>query len=141
MVATWAVDRLGRSLHHLLEFMNDLHAKGVDLYYTRESFGNRMRKWCDTAGLPECSSHGFRKASSAQLAEAGCSENEIKAITPHKTSKEVSRYAHAANQRRLAENAIARLPQGQKGNESVPLSETVEEGGTISRPKSLKAKV
>ena len=32
MVAAWAVDRLGRSLQHLLEFMNELRAKGVDLY-------------------------------------------------------------------------------------------------------------
>lgn len=32
MVAAWAVDRLGRSLTDLLEFMNDLRAKGVDLY-------------------------------------------------------------------------------------------------------------
>src|ERR1700742_782783 len=32
MVGAWAVDRLGRSLQDLLEFMNDLRAKGVDLY-------------------------------------------------------------------------------------------------------------
>jgi DNA invertase Pin-like site-specific DNA recombinase len=32
MVASWSVDRLGRSLQHLVEFLNDLRAKGVDLY-------------------------------------------------------------------------------------------------------------
>ena len=32
MVAAWSVDRLGRSLTDLLEFLRDLHAKGVDLY-------------------------------------------------------------------------------------------------------------
>jgi DNA invertase Pin-like site-specific DNA recombinase len=32
MVAAWAVDRLGRSLTDLLDFMNELRAKGVDLY-------------------------------------------------------------------------------------------------------------
>ncbi|MDR3528681.1 MAG: recombinase family protein [Rhizomicrobium sp.] len=32
MVASWAVDRLGRSLQDLIEFLNDLHAKGVDLF-------------------------------------------------------------------------------------------------------------
>jgi Resolvase, N terminal domain len=32
MVATWSVDRLGRSLTHLLAVLQDLHAKSVDLY-------------------------------------------------------------------------------------------------------------
>jgi DNA invertase Pin-like site-specific DNA recombinase len=32
MVAAWSVDRLGRSLQDLLSLLNDLHAKGVDLY-------------------------------------------------------------------------------------------------------------
>jgi DNA invertase Pin-like site-specific DNA recombinase len=32
MVAAWSVDRLGRSLTDLLEFLRELHAKGVDLF-------------------------------------------------------------------------------------------------------------
>lgn len=32
MVAAWSVDRLGRSLQDLIGFLNELHAKGVDLY-------------------------------------------------------------------------------------------------------------
>ena len=32
MVAAWSVDRLGRSLTHLLSFRTELHAKGVDLF-------------------------------------------------------------------------------------------------------------
>jgi DNA invertase Pin-like site-specific DNA recombinase len=32
MVATWAVDRLGRSLVDLLGFLSELHAKGIGLY-------------------------------------------------------------------------------------------------------------
>lgn len=32
MVAAWSVDRLGRSLQHLVEFLGELHAAGVDLY-------------------------------------------------------------------------------------------------------------
>ena len=31
-VATWSVDRLGRSLQDLVVFLGELHAKGVDLY-------------------------------------------------------------------------------------------------------------
>ena len=32
MVAAWSVDRLGRSLQHLIELLGELKAKGVDLY-------------------------------------------------------------------------------------------------------------
>lgn len=32
LVAAWSVDRLGRSLLHLIGFLNELHAKKVDLY-------------------------------------------------------------------------------------------------------------
>jgi Resolvase, N terminal domain len=32
MVAAWSVDRLGRSLTDLLEFLKEIHAKGVDLF-------------------------------------------------------------------------------------------------------------
>ncbi len=32
LVAAWSVDRLGRSLQHLVTFLGELHAKGVDLY-------------------------------------------------------------------------------------------------------------
>jgi DNA invertase Pin-like site-specific DNA recombinase len=32
LVASWSVDRLGRSLQHLVGFLGELHAKKVDLY-------------------------------------------------------------------------------------------------------------
>jgi DNA invertase Pin-like site-specific DNA recombinase len=32
MIAAWSVDRLGRSLPHLVAFLGDIQAKGVDLY-------------------------------------------------------------------------------------------------------------
>jgi Resolvase, N terminal domain/Competence protein len=32
IVAAWSVDRLGRSLIDLLDFLRELHAKGVDLF-------------------------------------------------------------------------------------------------------------
>lgn len=32
IVAAWSVDRLGRSLRHLLDFLGELKGKGVDLY-------------------------------------------------------------------------------------------------------------
>lgn len=80
--------------------------------YTAAGFGNAMRKWCDAAGLPQCSAHGLRKAQARRLAEAGCSAHEIASITGHKTLAEVQRYADAADQGRLADAAIARTSIG-----------------------------
>ena len=36
LVAAWSVCRLGRSLQHLISFLNELHAKKVDLYLHQE---------------------------------------------------------------------------------------------------------
>ena len=38
LVAAWAIDRLGRSLHHLLDFMMELKAKDVDLYLDKQRY-------------------------------------------------------------------------------------------------------
>ena len=55
--------------------------------FSPEGFGNKFRKWCNEAGLPQCSAHGLRKAAARRLAEAGCSNSEIKSITGHKTDE------------------------------------------------------
>ena len=36
MVAAWSVDRLGRSLQHLVTFLGELHAKNVDLFLLQQ---------------------------------------------------------------------------------------------------------
>ena len=36
--------------------------------------------------------HGLRKAAARRLAEAGCTEKQIAAITGHTTLKEIARY-------------------------------------------------
>jgi integrase len=77
--------------------------------FTSNGFGNRFRKWCDEVGLKECSVHGLRKAAAARLAELGCTEQEIMAITGHRTSKEVTRYTRAASQKTRAESALRRM--------------------------------
>jgi len=43
------------------------------------------------------------------IAEAGCSANEIQAITGRASSEEVARYTRAAEQKKLARAAIDRL--------------------------------
>ncbi|WP_235953389.1 hypothetical protein [Salipiger sp. PrR002] len=88
--------------------------------------------------LGNCSVHGLRKAAAARLAELGCTEFEIMAITGHTTSKEVTRYTRAASQKTRAESALRRLSEEQTSDKSVPLSAVVGDGGTKSNSKPLK---
>ena len=74
--------------------------------FTSNGFGNWFRDRCDEAGLPQCSAHGLRKAAARRLAEDGKSNQQIKAMTGHKTDAEVSRYTAAADQKRLARQAM-----------------------------------
>jgi integrase len=61
------------------------------------------------ANLRHCSAHGLRKAAARRLAEAGCSEHEIAAITGHASLAELRVYTKAVNQKRLAESAMAKV--------------------------------
>jgi integrase len=74
--------------------------------FTPAGFGNWFRKQCDLAGLTKCSAHGLRKAAATRLADAGCSANQIAAITGHKSLSEVGHYTRAADQERLARQAL-----------------------------------
>src|SRR5215472_11337171 len=77
--------------------------------YGGNAFSEQFRKWCDAAGLPtRCKPHGLRKAACRRLAEAGCSEREIMAISGHATSKGIARYTKAADRALLARNAMAK---------------------------------
>jgi len=59
--------------------------------------------------LRNCSAHGLRKAAARRLAEAGCTEHEIAAITGHASLREVQRYTKAADQKRLAAAAMQKV--------------------------------
>jgi DNA invertase Pin-like site-specific DNA recombinase len=37
LIMAWSVDRLGRSLQHLVGFLDEIHAKGVDLYLHQQN--------------------------------------------------------------------------------------------------------
>jgi integrase len=87
--------------------------------FTSAGFGNWFRDRCNEAGLPQCSAHGLRKLAATRLANAGCSTDQIKAITGHRSLSEVARYTKQADQRRLALQAMERLTADQsRGNEN-----------------------
>ena len=69
---------------------------------TANGLGTRMRKWCDDAGLPMCSSHGLRKAICRRLAEAGATAPEIMSVSGHTTLAEMQRYIEAFGRKGMA---------------------------------------
>jgi integrase len=79
------------------------------------AFTKWFRRCCDAAGLSGYSAHGLRKAACRRLAEAGCSANEIAAISGHASLREVERYTRAADQARMARNAMARTRAATSG--------------------------
>jgi len=77
--------------------------------YGGNAFSEQFRNWCDAAGLPKrCKPHGLRKAACRRFAEAECSGPEIMSISGHATLKELVRYTKAADQAKLARNAMAK---------------------------------
>ena len=87
--------------------------------FTPAGFGGWFRDRCNEAGLRQCSAHGLRKLAATRLAEAGCSEREIMAITGHKSLSEVSRYTKAAEQSRLAEQAMSKMLRGAESEQKL----------------------
>lgn len=85
--------------------------------FTAAGFGNKMREWCDAAGLPNCTSHGLRKALATRAADLGLSQQELKALGQWRGDEEVRTYTEKANRKRLAERAAGAVSDAeQAGN-------------------------
>jgi integrase len=74
--------------------------------FTPKGFGGWFRAQCDAAGLHHCSFHGLRKAAAIKLANAGATNEQIKARTGHRTDRSLAPYVRAADQKRLARQAL-----------------------------------
>jgi integrase len=74
--------------------------------FSDAGFGNKFRYWCDQAGLRHCSAHGLRKAGATIAANNGATSRQLMSIFGWDTLKEAERYTRAADQVRLAEDAM-----------------------------------
>jgi len=84
-------------------------AKGRPI--TRQSLTRVIRLAVRAAGLPpHCVAHGLRKAALRRLAEYGSTTKEISAVSGHRTLAEIERYTRRADQLRLSQAAIGRIP-------------------------------
>ena len=84
--------------------------------FSVKGFGGWFRDQCDAAGLPKCTAHGLRKATMRRMAELEMPNRTMKSVSGHSKDDEVARYTEAANQARLAEDAIRRLVEWEKSN-------------------------
>jgi integrase len=97
------------------EAIEAMPVAGIDHFIVTEfgkpfsvaGLGNKMRDWCDEAGLPHCSAHGLRKAASRRLAEDGATDAQGRAVTGQKKNQTFAYYAASANRERLADEALA----------------------------------
>lgn len=75
--------------------------------YGAKGFGNRFKKWCRAAGLPErCTAHGLRKAGASIAADNGATEHQLMAIYGWDSPKQAALYTRKVNRRRLAADAM-----------------------------------
>ena len=87
--------------------------------FTEDGFGNRMRQWCDQAGLPECSSHGLRKLFLTRHANVeGTDVRDLQALSGHKNLTELQVYIDTADRERRAAKAMARLEAQNQNRQS-----------------------
>jgi len=77
--------------------------------FTKDGLGNKMREWCDQAGLPQCTLHGLRKAAARRAAEVEATQQQLKAVGGWRGDSEVTIYVEGVEQRRLANAALARV--------------------------------
>lgn len=77
--------------------------------FTYRNFVKRFEAVRARAGAQAYSLHGLRKNATVTLAEAGCEDREIQAITGHLTKKMVNHYAKGARQKKIARSAIEKV--------------------------------
>lgn len=74
--------------------------------FSKEGFGNKMREWCDEAGLPHCAAHGLRKAITRRMAQRGLTDEQMMSVGGWKGAGQLRTYTEAVEQADLAEGAI-----------------------------------
>lgn len=77
--------------------------------FSVDGLGNKMRVWCDEAGLPHCTAHGLRKALARRTADLGATQQQLKAVGTWSNDAEVATYVKGADQAKLADSALSRV--------------------------------
>jgi site-specific recombinase XerD len=108
--------------------------------FTINGLGNKMRDWCNAADLPQCSSHGLRKAAAVILAENGATAPELCAVFGWSKLETAEIYIREAQKRKMVANAFTRLDE-YRNRESVSLPRTNPPTETNSKESRDKSKL
>ncbi len=84
--------------------------------FSEKGFGNWFRDQCDAAELPQCTSHGLRKATLRRMAERRMTNKSMKSVSGHVKDEEIARYIEAADQELLADEALTSLANWEMSN-------------------------
>ncbi len=109
VVMAWSVDRLGRSLQHLVQFLGEIHAKGVDLYLHQQGIdtttpaGKAMFQMCGVFAE-------FERAMIQERVRAGLARARAqgKTLGRPKVSAKVEKAIRAARGAGMGKKRIAR---------------------------------
>jgi integrase len=88
--------------------------------FTANGFGGWFRERCDEAGLPHCSAHELRNAGAVIAAENGATAHQLMSVFGWLTLKQAEHDTRAAEQKRLARDAMPLLMQNGTKTESDP---------------------
>ena len=106
MVATWAVDRLGRSLQNLVGFLTEINAKGVDLYLHQQALDTSTPSGRAMFGMLSVFADFEREMIRSRIM-AGLARSTKKAGRPALEAEKVERIKRTLNSG-LSINATAR---------------------------------
>jgi integrase len=98
-----------------LTFLVTAHSKP----FTANGFGNKMREWCNQAGLTQCTAHGLRKLGATIAAENGATLPQLMAMFDWSTPRMAMKYIEAANKKKMAAQAMGLIASGHSENGSV----------------------
>lgn len=96
--------------------------------FSTKGFGGWFRDQCNAAGLPHCTAHGLRKAAMRRMAERRLPNATLKAVSGHAKDDEVARYVQAADQERLASDAIQQISDWEMSNRPTALDTKSAQG-------------
>lgn len=102
--------------------------------FATNGLGNKMRDWCDQAGLFHCTTHGLRKADATIAAENGATDEELMAIFGWTTKSQTTVYTKKKPAAKDRSRRNSEANPGTKLAQICPTLSEVEKRGA-KRPK------
>lgn len=82
--------------------------------YSKSNFEKQIRRWCDKAGLPLCTSHGIRKGGATIIGDNGGTGSQLLGLYGWTELQQADTYVARANRTKLATDALGVLSKARK---------------------------